>query len=65
MATVMKMHWPEVSTKQYEEARRQVGWENNVPKGAKFHVAWFPTTGCMSWTYGSHKATSNGSLTTG
>ena len=45
MATVMNMHWPEVSKNQYEETRRQVGWETNVPKGAKFHVAWFAKDG--------------------
>ncbi|HKP76176.1 MAG TPA: hypothetical protein VJT67_11580 [Longimicrobiaceae bacterium] len=41
MATVMLMHWPEVSTEQYEQARREVDWEGQVPQGAKFHVAWF------------------------
>jgi len=46
MATVMIMHWPEVKPNQYEEARRQVAWETNVPKGAKFHVCWFADDGC-------------------
>jgi hypothetical protein len=45
MATVMNMRWPEVRKAQYEEARRQVAWETNVPKGAKFHVAWFASYG--------------------
>lgn len=45
MATVMLMHWPEVSKEQYEEVRRNVAWETNVPKGAKFHVAWFGNDG--------------------
>jgi hypothetical protein len=45
MATVMLMHWPEVSKEQYEEVRRTVAWETDVPKGAKFHVAWFGNDG--------------------
>jgi hypothetical protein len=45
MATVMLMHWPEVTKEQYEEVRRSVDWEGNVPQGAKFHVAWFGDDG--------------------
>jgi hypothetical protein len=45
MATVMMMHWPEVSKEQYEKARKEVNWEGNVPNGAKFHVAWFGQDG--------------------
>jgi hypothetical protein len=45
MATVMLMHWPEVSREQYEHARREINWEGNVPQGAKFHVAWFGDDG--------------------
>ena len=45
MATVMNMHWPEVSKSQYEQARKLVDWEGNTPKGAKFHVAWFASDG--------------------
>ena len=45
MATVMQMHWPEVSREQYEVVRREVDWESNVPEGAKFHVAWFAADG--------------------
>ena len=45
MATVMLMHWPEVSKAQYEEARRIVNWEGQTPKGAKFHVSWFAGDG--------------------
>ena len=37
MPTVMLMHWPEVSREQYERARREVDWEGDVPRGAKFH----------------------------
>jgi heme-degrading monooxygenase HmoA len=40
MSTVMLMHWPEVSREQYERARKEVNWEGDTPKGAKFHVSW-------------------------
>jgi hypothetical protein len=45
MAVVMQMHWPEVSKEQYESCRREVRWEADVPKGAKFHVAWIADDG--------------------
>ena len=45
MATVMLMHWPEVSIDQYEQARKEINWEGNVPPGAKFHVAWMGKDG--------------------
>jgi len=45
MATVMLMHWPEVSVPEYERTRKEVNWEGNAPKGAKFHVAWFGSDG--------------------
>ena len=45
MATVMLMHWPEVSKEQYERARSEVRWETDTPQGAKFHVAWFADDG--------------------
>lgn len=45
MATIMLMHWPEVSAAQYEEARKIVNWEGDVPAGAKFHTAWFADDG--------------------
>jgi hypothetical protein len=45
MATVMSMHWPEVTKEQYEAVRREVNWEGDVPAGAKFHVAWFGDDG--------------------
>ena len=41
MATVMLMHWPEVTKEQYEQARREVNWEGDNPKGGKYHVSWF------------------------
>ena len=45
MATVMMMQWPEVSREQYEQVRREVNWENDVPNGANFHVAGFGSDG--------------------
>ncbi|HEV7920213.1 MAG TPA: hypothetical protein VGR02_05425 [Thermoanaerobaculia bacterium] len=45
MATVMLMHWPEVTKEQYEQVRRDVNWEGDIPNGAKFHVAWFGADG--------------------
>jgi len=45
MATVMVMHWPEVTREQYEQAREKVGWERDVPPGARLHVAWFDDDG--------------------
>ena len=41
MATVMLMHWPEVTKEQYEQARSEVKWETDTPKGANYHVSWF------------------------
>ena len=45
MATVMAMHWPEVSKEQYLKIREDVKWETEVPQGAKFHVAWLGSDG--------------------
>ena len=45
MATVMLMHWPELSEAQYEQARHEIKWERDAPQGAKFHVAWFGADG--------------------
>jgi hypothetical protein len=45
MAIVMQMHWPEVTKDQYEQVRKLVAWETQVPKGAKYHVAWFGKDG--------------------
>ena len=41
MATVMLMHWPEVTKEQYEQVRKDVKWETDAPKGGKYHVSWF------------------------
>jgi hypothetical protein len=45
MATIMLMHWPEVTKAQYEAARKEVNWEKDVAKGGKFHVSWFGDDG--------------------
>jgi hypothetical protein len=45
MAVVMRMEWPEVTAEQYEEARKVVHWEDDVPAGAIFHVAFFDEGG--------------------
>jgi hypothetical protein len=45
MATVMAMHWPKVTKEQYEQARKLVGWEREVPDGARLHVAWMAADG--------------------
>ena len=29
----------------YEAVRKEVNWEGNTPKGAKFHVTWFASDG--------------------
>jgi hypothetical protein len=45
MATVMTMHWPEVTKELYEQVRRDVNWEGEPPTGAKFHTAWMGSDG--------------------
>jgi len=45
MATIMLMHWPEVTEKQYHAVRKEVNWEGDAPQGSKFHVAWFADDG--------------------
>lgn len=45
MSIVMQMYWPEVTREQYEAVRKDVGWERDTPRGAKYHVAWFATDG--------------------
>jgi hypothetical protein len=45
MAVVMRMEWPGVTPEQYEAARKVVHWENDVPEGAIFHVAFFDEGG--------------------
>jgi len=38
---VMQLHWLGVTPAQYDEVRRIVDWEGDVPDGAVLHVAWF------------------------
>ena len=45
MPVVMQMHWPEVTRDQYDRARDIVRWEDDHPKGAIFHVAYFTNDG--------------------
>ena len=45
MSTLMLMNWPEVSSAQYQQAREEIDWEGDIPKGAKFHVAWMGEDG--------------------
>jgi hypothetical protein len=45
MATVMLMHWPEVTKEQYEQVRHSVNWEGEPPVGSKFHTAWMAGDG--------------------
>lgn len=45
MATIMLMHWPEVTKELYEAARKEVDWEGNQPPGGKLHVSWFGKDG--------------------
>lgn len=45
MATVMVMHWPEVSREQYEQVRELVGWERDPAEGGRIHVAWMAGDG--------------------
>jgi len=45
VATVMRMRWEGVTEDQYEQAREKVGWDREVPVGAKLHVAGFSDGG--------------------
>ena len=45
MPIVMIMTWKGITRDQYEAAKKQVNWEGNVPKGARFHVAAFDSNG--------------------
>jgi hypothetical protein len=45
MATVMLMHWREATRDQYDQARARVGWDRDVPDGAKLHVSGFADDG--------------------
>jgi hypothetical protein len=41
VATVMLMRWEGVTEDEYEQARETVGWDRDVPDGARLHVAGF------------------------
>jgi hypothetical protein len=41
MPVVMNMRWNGVTPDQYDTACANVGWETEVPPGAKYHVAAF------------------------
>jgi hypothetical protein len=58
MATVMLMHWPEVTKEQYEIVRRTVNWEGEHPVGAKFHTAWMGSDGFHVLVSGIPRSTS-------
>lgn len=45
MAVVMFMEWEGVTREQYEEVRKVVNWEGDVPAGGMFHVAAVTDTG--------------------
>jgi hypothetical protein len=45
MAVVMRMEWPEVTREQYDATLEAVGWEETLPEGAIFHVAFFDEDG--------------------
>lgn len=39
MAIIMQMHWPDATAEQYDQARERVGWDRDIPAGAKLHVS--------------------------
>jgi hypothetical protein len=45
MATIMLMHWREATQEQYDTAREKVGWDRDVPPGARLHVSGFADDG--------------------
>jgi hypothetical protein len=45
MAVVIFLTWFGITEEQYEEARRRVGWEWDVPQGGVLHAAWFTPQG--------------------
>jgi hypothetical protein len=45
MTIVMNMFWEGVTTDQYEQLRKLVNWEGNVPRGAISHIASFSERG--------------------
>lgn len=45
MATIMLMHWREATPDEYDQAREKVGWDRDVPDGARLHVSEFADDG--------------------
>jgi len=45
VATIMLMHWREATPSQYDQAREMVGWDRDIPTGAKLHVSGFADDG--------------------
>jgi hypothetical protein len=45
MAVVMEMVWSGIETSHYDAARERVRWEEEIPEGAVFHVAWMADDG--------------------
>jgi hypothetical protein len=45
MATIMLMHWREATPEEYDQAREKVGWDRDVPDGARLHVSGFADDG--------------------
>jgi hypothetical protein len=41
MPVVVMLRWEGVTPEQYEEARKLITWEGDVPAGGLFHVAAF------------------------
>jgi hypothetical protein len=41
----MLMHWREATPARYDQARAQVGWDRDVPDGAKLHGSGFGDDG--------------------
>lgn len=41
----MLMHWPEATRDQYDHARDTVGWDRQIPDGAKLHLSGFADDG--------------------
>jgi hypothetical protein len=45
MPVVVMLRWEGVTPEQYEEARKLINWEGDVPAGGLFHVAAFDQSG--------------------
>ena len=39
MSTVIMQRWDALTPEQYDELRKVVGWDRDVPAGMQFHVA--------------------------